>query len=431
MKSKILSLLQKEIIPSSTYQGLGSAKGFRVLRSQSGLALMLAIFSIVLIVYIVQEVTYETNVEYMVNAKAIHRVKAYYAAKSAVELSLLRIKIFNQVQSQYGENLKNMPAMAKMVDMIWSMPFMWPPIIPSEVSGVDKESIEAKVKESSMDAVYQSTIVDEGTKIDINDLDSNSKTIKESTRRLILKIFESKKQSDENWARANQNFQPEELVNNITDWLDANRESLNGGPESRFYSEIRGLSDLNLQYPPNRQFRSLDEIRLVGGMTEELYKLLLPNITIYGSKAINPNTAPVDLIRSLDASIDDKVIEEFNKRRNDPELPPFSTRDEFWSFLEAHGARIPQDTMETTPLIFTKATNFRIRAMGEFKGAVRQIEAIVFDVDNAVDVVAENYKKDNTPEGAGSPGGGSGGPGPRPNQSTSKGPPRIIYWTEN
>lgn len=419
--------------PQEAQPGETRYQSLRILKSQSGMALMLAIFSVVLIVYIVQEVTYETNIEYLVNAKAVHRVKAYYAAKSGVELSLIRIKIFNQIQAQYGENLKNMGAMSKMVDMIWQMPFVWPPIIPGEVNAVDKEDIEKKIKESTMDGVYQTTIIDEGTKIDINDLDSPSKGMRDTTRRLLLKIFESKKETDEVWAKTYSNFQPEELVNNITDWIDADRESLNGGPESRFYQDMKDLSDLNIQYPPNRHFRSLEELRFVGEMTEEFYKLLAPSITIYGSKAINPNTAPQDLIRALDRSIDDKVMEEFNKRRNDPELPPFVNRDEFWSFMEAHGARIPQETIETTPLVFTKATNFRIRSLGEYKGAVRQIEAVVFDMSQTTSAVADNYKKENKPDDPNDPGGKSGTPaaGPRPNQSPSKGPPRIVYWTEN
>lgn len=408
----------------------------RILRSQKGLALMLAIFCVVLITHIVMEISYETNIEYLVNAKSVQRVKAYYAAKSAVELSLLRIKIYNQVQQQYGENLKSMGAMSKMVEMIWSMPFIWPPIIPPDVNAVDKDNIEKKVKESTMDGTYQSTIMDEGTKIDINDLDSPSKTIREITKKLLLKIFESKNETDENWRKRHQSFDPEILIDNMIDWLDSNREAIRGGAEGQFYGDFKDLQELNVQYPPNRHFRSVDELRLVWGMTDEFYQLLLPNITVFGSKAINPNSAPVDLIKALDKSIDEKVIAEFQKRRGDPQLPPFTNAQEFWNFLEVHGARIEKDVSENTPLTFAKTSNFRIKGLGEFKGAVRQIEVIVFDVDQAITAVAENYKKDAKPEGAetdpradqrSSPTAG----GQRPAQSPSKGPPRIVYWTEN
>lgn len=415
-----------------------TASPLKPIKNERGMALVLAIFSVVLITHIVMEISYETNIEYLVNAKSVQRVKAYYAAKSGVEISLLRIKIYNGIMQTYGENLKSMGAMAKMVDMVWSMPFMWPPMLPPDVDTVSKEQIEAKVKESVMDATYQTSIMDEGTKIDVNDLDSPAKTIRESTKKLLLQIFESKKQQDEEWAKLYQSTNFEEVINNMIDWLDTDREAKNGGAENQGYQDLRDLQDLGIQYPPNRHFRSVDEIRLVTGMTEDIFQILLPRVTVFGAKAINPNYAPADLIKSLDPSITDEVMAEFLKRRSDPEQGPFTQKNEFWSFLDSHGARIAKETIDETPLAFTKPTNFRIKAIGEYKGAVRQIEAIVFDVDNSVATVSGQYKKDaQAASGGGSAGGATGGtsgqgnPSGNRNQTPSKGPPRIVYWTEN
>ena len=61
-------------------------------KNQKGVALMIAIFTVVIVLYLAMEILYETNIEYAVNAQAVHKVKAYYAAKSGYELSLLRIK---------------------------------------------------------------------------------------------------------------------------------------------------------------------------------------------------------------------------------------------------------------------------------------------------------------------------------------------------
>jgi general secretion pathway protein K len=70
------------------------------LKNQKGIALILAMFTIVIVSYLATEIAYETNVEYLVNAAAVQHVKAYYAARAGIELSLLRIKIYNQVTSQ-------------------------------------------------------------------------------------------------------------------------------------------------------------------------------------------------------------------------------------------------------------------------------------------------------------------------------------------
>ena len=51
-------------------------------------------------------------------------------------------------------------------------------------------------------------------------------------------------------------------------------------------------------------------------------------------------------------------------------------------------------TKKGTPLIFTKPTNFKIRSVGEYAGASRQIEAVVYDVGAAVSAIADSYKKE-------------------------------------
>ena len=415
----------------------------RQIRSKSGMALIMAILSVVLITHIVNEISYETNIEYIVNAKSIQRVKAFYAARAGVELSLLRIKIYNQLSGQLSQLTggQGLGAQGKMLDLIWSFPFLWPPIIPEGLNGVDTDTIKSKVKESKLDTVYQTTITDEGSKIDINDLDSPVKSIRESTKKLIMQIFDSKMQQDEAWAKKNQGFKSEELVNNIIDWIDADRDGLNGTNEGQMYADLPGISDLGITYPPNRFFRTVEEVRLVAGMTDELFQILLPRITVYGAKAINPNSAPPDLIQSLDPTITSQIMAEFTKRRNDPQQPPYSKADEFWGFLEGKGAQINAETKKTTPLTFTKPINFRIKSIGEFSGATRQIEAVVYDSAAALNSVAESYKKQQKENSGGgdSSGDGSGGgdtsgqkSGGQNNQQTpTKGPPKIIYWKED
>src|SRR5690606_34841569 len=129
---------------------------------------------------------YETQVEYVVNGQAVNRLKAYYAARSGVELSLLRIKIYQQLKSTVG---KQLGPNANLLNLIWSFPFAWPPILPGEVNDVDQGLIDQAINESFMDGSYMTTITDEGTKIDINDLDSSSKVLRESTRKLLFQIF--------------------------------------------------------------------------------------------------------------------------------------------------------------------------------------------------------------------------------------------------
>lgn len=411
--------------------------------NQKGIALLLAVFTVVIITYLVVEITYDTNVEYIVNANSVNRIKAYYAARSGLELSLVRIKLYKKVQQQLG---KQMGSQAKLLDLVWSFPFAWPLVIPDGTNEVDRGMIKDTLKESKMDSSYFTRIEDEGSKIDVNDLASDSKVIRELTRKQILNIFESK-MKDDKFAQKNRDLRFEEIVNNIQDWVDSDVQSLNRGTESEFYSQVNNSV---LQMPPNRAFRTVEELRLVAGVTEDIFNLLKDRVTVFGMKAINPNHASKEVLMNLDPTITDEVASAVIKRRNtDNEGGPFKEgqdrcKSDFWGFVESKGARVSNEAKDNTPLNCSQVVNFRIHSVGEFAGVTREIDAVVYDLISGAGSVATQLKKESptnpaNPNGAnqgtnppGSPQGtqptNSTGPS---NQPLPKGPPRIVYYNEH
>lgn len=390
-------------------------------RDQKGVALMLAIFTLTLLLYLSMEVQYETQVEYVVNSQSVNRLKAYYAARSGVELSLLRIKVFQQVKGTLGQQMG--PA-ASLLNLIWNFPFAWPPMLPPGVDQVNQEMIDRVVKEAQMDASYQTSIADEGTKVDINDLDSSSKAIRESTRKLILQMFENENQNDTAFGRKYRDLRPEELVDRITDWIDADTQAKRGGDETAEYKDFPPDDRM----PPNRQFRTVDELRLVPGMNDEIFDLLAPRITVYGAKAINPNTASADVIKSIDPSITQEVVNEVLKRRQDP-MNMFRDPNDFWTFIQGKGARITDEIIKNTPIVTDTSFNFRIKSIGSYGNSVREIEAIVYDIPSSAKIIAERLKKENPVQTPG----GTTATAPtqaQPPQTPTKGSPRIVYWSE-
>lgn len=401
----------------------------RFLKNEKGVAIILAIFTVTLILYLVTEVTYETSVEYGIHAQSVSKLKAYYAAKSGVQLSLLRIKTYSQVmRSLQG---KTNPKILKMLDLIWSFPFVWPPVLPSEGLSVDKDLLENQLKESKMDATYSVQITDEGSKIDINDLGSPSKALAQSTKKLLEGIFENKKANDEEWARSNENLKYEEVIKNIIDWIDPDLESLNGGDERRLYE---ASTDVDGRYPPNRAFRTVGEIKLVAGVNDEIFNLLKDRITVYGQKAINPNYATADVLKSIDPSMTEEVVNQIIQRREDPNAGgPFANEQDFWSFVSQMRANVPEEVQKNVPLVFESALNFRIVSRGEYANNIREITAVVFDVNSAAKAVAQSIIKSNP--GPQDPNRPSDGNQNQQNQQQQqeplpKGPPRIVYWSE-
>jgi general secretion pathway protein K len=389
------------------------------MRNQKGIALILAMFTIVIVSYLATEIAYETNVEYLVNAAAVQHVKAYYAARAGVELSLLRIKIYGQVISQLPAQAKGM-IKQDLLDMIWKMPFAWPLIIPDGATDIDKEDLNEKMKQSAMDASYMTTISDEGSKIDINALWSPTKQMSDLTHQLLLRIFQNKIRDDEKWARAHQDFNPVELVNNIQDWVSPGRQSINGGDKaSRF-------SALGEGYPPNRGFRTVDEVRLVPGMTEDIFQLLQDQITVFGMRAINPNHATKEVLMSLDPTITSIIADDIIKRRDTASLGgPYKDANDFWGYVASQGARVDPNVQKMIPIICDTLYNFRIKSTGSYKNSTSEIVAITFDLTKSASQVYQSMSSQSQ----------QGQQQTQTQQQTqqnnaSKGPPRIVYWSE-
>lgn len=399
----------------------------RPVNNNRGIALMLAISCLMLIMYFANEVSYDSNVEYLVNSQGLNRIKAYYAAKSGMQLSLLRIKIYQQAQSKFGAQLGNSP----LLDQIWKFPFAWPLPIPAELSAIDKDNFKKLTKESSMDASYIATIEDEGSKIDLNDLNSPSKVLRESTKNQLINIFAQKKKDDEEFANkyGNENF--EELVNSIADWMSSKAESLNGGDKKSKYADLNSESQSEY-YPPNRSFRTLAELHMVAGMNDDFFILLEPRITIYGMKGINPNLATKEVLKSLDPAMTDEAVAEIIKRRdNEDEGGPFKCdqnggSSDFWNFVQQRGVRV-MGKPEEIPMTCDTVMNFKIRATGEFASATREITAIVMDLNKTAAKVKSFMDKEKQQQQQQQQ---SQQQQQQQKDTVAKGPPRIVYWNE-
>jgi general secretion pathway protein K len=292
---------------------------------------------------------------------------------------------------------------------------------------VDADNLKELVSNSTMDAAYFTTIEDEGSKIDVNDLVSKSKVLRETAQQQLMRIFEQKILEDRDFERRLENLRPEDIVNNIADYIRSSQQSARGGTKQGNYSEINRLAGKDL-FPPNRGFRTLDELRFVPGITDEVFQLLSPRITIFGMKGINPNLATKEVLKSLDTGFTDELVSELIKRRDDLNLGgPFQTADDFWNYVRQMRGQINGDPTQI-PLIFDSITNFKIRSTGEFAGASREITAIVMDVDRVAQKVADQLIAEKAElEGKEPP---KKDPKAAAKKTQTKGPPRIVSWDE-
>lgn len=413
----------------------------KILRSESGVALLLSLFAMTLLTFIAVEVSYDTSVDYVVAAQQVNRIKAYYAAKSAVELSLLRINFFKQAIAALGDN----PDVASRLEIIWSFPFMWPPTLAgAKMTEVDKSVIKDVVTESLMSAQYAVTISPEGGKLDINDLGSDSKKLREGMIKQLINVFKAEVEHNEAFAEKYSGYNFTELVNNIADYIDEDSEGLNGGDEAAPY---RDFNEPGLTMPPNRPLRTVDELYQVGGMKDDFYNILAPRITVFGTKGINVNYAPKDVLMGLDESMTDEAADRAMARRANPkEGGPFKNDQDFYGFIQGFGVNVREIQERKPMLLYDMEFNFRISATGLAGNVKREITAITYDYDNLTQRLAELYQEQDQQnqnqnqsqqqpqqqQQQGQPNQQQqGNPPAKKKIKPPKGRPSVVYWEEN
>lgn len=417
-------------------------KFISAVKNESGAALMLAIFTVVMLTIIATEVMYETSVEFVVSSQSVNQVRAHYAAKAGVEVSLLRLHIYRKAIAALGDTAKQLP----MLDMIWQMPFSWPPTLPQDLSTIEKEEINASVKASYMEGQYVTTIESESSKIDLSLLAlENNEALVNQTIEQLLGIFQSKLEGDEEFANKYSGYDFARLINNIKDWIDPdNVQSGNqGGDEQSLYTHLNTES---VKFPPNQPFKTFEELHMVDGMTDEFFNILLPRVTIYGAKAINVKYASRDVLKAAFGLTDDQVDRLMEERgREDTQI--MKDANSFLEYVASLGVRRENlfDARSGKPrinILVEPEFNFRIISTGVSGKVQRTITAIVYDYDRVL-AQLKTFSATPTPQPTPPPG-GPGGPGgnppggavtptPTPAQRTPPPPnerPNIVYWNE-
>lgn len=421
-------------------KGFSFARWPKRLRSEKGAALILALSATTLLLVIATEVMFETSVEYVVSSQSVNQVRAYWASRAGVEMSLLRIHIYRQALALGAEKLPD----PRILDEIWRQPFMWPPPIPPGVSMVDGDEIKKAVGASDLTTLrvsYFTTIEAEGAKVDINDLGSPSKIMSEAANRQLMQLFQNKMENDENFASRFRGFNFQEVVNNIADWIDPDDESRNGGSEKQLYNR-RPRSEF---LPTNQPLRTLAELHMVAGVTDELFDLIAPAVTLYGGKGINVNQAGKDVFKAMGTAFTDERIERILSDRQDPKRGPFKDEEDFVQYLGSIGiGGNPFDLGDgaKVPLVFEPETMFRIRSTGKAGQTQSDITAIVYDAEKVRSRLEKALVDQATKGASGEDSGANKGAGDSAKKDDGSGPkdqgpattplrrPKIVYWNE-
>ncbi len=164
----------------------------------------------------------------------------------------------------------------------------------------------------------------------------------------------------------------------VIDWMDVDESPSGvGGAESSYY--------MSLRYPykcKNDFFDTVEELRLVRGVTPEVFEKLRPYVTVRSSGRVNINTAPKAVIMALSAGqgetfageIDEKTADALIAYRQDR---PFRNTNTLKSDLTAASPLLGAIYMTYfRNLIDIRSQYFHARATGDVGGTQRTIDTV-------------------------------------------------------
>jgi len=426
---------------------LNKMKNLFFCRNKKGMALIMVLSTIVFIIVLLQETVFETQIEYRSAISELNSLRAYYAAKSGMEINLLRLKAYQSLIDQYGEQLSTVQSY---VDLVWKFPFEWPPILPEESNSTDIEKVQSIKDRSFMKSEFSTNIEPVAGRIDINDLASPAPSLRtwtfQTLYRLIILLRANNKKLEEDLSEQD----IVDILHNIKDWVDpdSQRAEQVGVFENSMY-ETNNL-------PPNRSFISPEELLQVKDMTASLYDALKPFITVYGEKGLNINAAPVELLQALHDEFPLELAQEIVELTHNSIEPTIFTKELFEGFLEERGFSNIKESLFSSPMnegeskqipsiiYFDAPRNFYMESTGRYGKSQKSIRAIYFDVNFSMarfnQIIREDIKNKEVSireelTGQSSPATtntNERGEADRPSAPFQKKlKPIIIYWKEN
>lgn len=316
----------------------------RRLRSRSGIALLITLLTLVLIVTIVFEIFRVSMRSAQSSAFARDSIRASLLAEAGTQAAIIALR----------EDARNNSF--DTLDEIWSRAS--PPI-------------------DLGPGLVTVTIVDQERKINLNDL-IGPKGIGPQDKQVAVfrKLLE------------NLALDPT-IADSVVDWLDADDSTRAGGAESSYYQSLK-----NPYKAKNDLFDTVEELRLVRGVTPEVYRKLEPFVCVsaQGSR-ININTAPKEILMSLSADEDERnggtldavMADRLIQYRRDT---PFRLGDESSLKADAEKASPALGNLfhntRVVNLLDVRSSTFLVQSEGDVNGIRRTLEAIGTRTGNAI-----------------------------------------------
>lgn len=319
----------------------------KILNNQSGVALMIVMTSIIILTAVMVNFTYEGQINKLKGVNIENRGQAKLTAEAGLKFAMTRLRLYKEAYNFLQKN-KNAQGFVtqKMLNIIWSFPFIYPIPTQKGMSRVQKDAIGDFNEETILNGNMNLSIQNISNRINLNlirvsllniakkeddDEDPSEENLEFNAEQQLLNAFQLKinkrSETDDSFAAQYLGMDLIPLVNNLKYYV-SDPESLNDGSLNEAEFSNIGIS------PKRAPLTSYQELYTLPGWTDELAEMIQREFTIHGAVMIDINKINDTVLQLLIPELNEDEIKNFFKYRDDPEDPHFfNTLDDFKNYV--------------------------------------------------------------------------------------------------
>lgn len=299
-------------VADDAFDGVARATAFAVRRiedpmprGRKGIALLIAMATVAILSLSIVEFAYQTRVNVFIAANARDDLKAYYLAKSGMNIGVVILAFQFELEKDplIGRFMKRSNFQLYPLMNLFLTPFN-SGSLQTPIGGL--ELSEGATGFGGFHGSFDVHIEPEEGKINLNSFSKGTQNQALLTQLCLLTFGEQHDDlfEDEIGSRS-QKIEREQLVANVVDWVDENdtRSLLNefcvpegngSGDEGSAYAR----SDVNYEVK-NARMTTIEELRLVDGVSDAFMQRFAESFTVYPVDKVNLNLANFWVIQSL------------------------------------------------------------------------------------------------------------------------------------
>jgi general secretion pathway protein K len=387
---------------SAAAHAVGAQFGGQVHRDQRGVALMIVMFNVVLFGLFATEFAYRSRVTLYVASNLRRDMQAHYHARSAIEIARMVIRSQNlasQLMGGMGGNIELWKYACKFAEIYNTGKLDFNGLEIADLS--EQEGIGVKK------GGFECEVIAEDGRVNVNDADNQA-----GKQRIFSALFGYIRGPEADPGRfSNDDRENAEVLLNVMDWSDGDQTGTDLDPNFNILDAGGQSEDFvysKYEYEPkNSKFDSIEEVKLVEGMTDEVFCKVRDQITVYSTDKLNVNAADVRLLEALVCQLMDpqmrlllcggsgaaggvapiaavgQVIEQCRTIKELFFAPLFRNMQDFQGFFQGIG-QLPSLAGVAIPvppglnqIIGFRGRVIRVKALGEVDGTEKRISAVI------------------------------------------------------